>query len=219
MGLSNAYGTGSLRPGVCTSTSRPGSPFEGQLIYETDTDLVQAWNGSGWKSLGNLKASTNGSVLQVVSTTKTDTFTTSSTTPTDVTGLSVTITPTSTSSRILVVCDFGASAGTTNYSAAFFRLAGGNSGNFIGDTAGSRPRVTGSLMFTNGPDIYYSVMHHTYVYLDSPATTSATTYKLQAWVQTNSATPVAYVNRSAGDGDANWGGRGASSITVMEISG
>lgn len=36
------------RPGVCTSTTRPTAPFEGQLIYETDTDKVLVWNGSAW---------------------------------------------------------------------------------------------------------------------------------------------------------------------------
>ena len=52
MGLSNAYGIGSLRPGVCTSTSRPAAPFVGQLVYETDTGLYQSWNGSAWTTLG-----------------------------------------------------------------------------------------------------------------------------------------------------------------------
>jgi len=37
-----------LRPGVCTSTTRPTTPYEGQHIYETDTDLEYVWNGSAW---------------------------------------------------------------------------------------------------------------------------------------------------------------------------
>jgi hypothetical protein len=37
---------------VCTSSTRPGSPFEGQSIYETDTDLVRSWNGTSWVSIG-----------------------------------------------------------------------------------------------------------------------------------------------------------------------
>jgi len=62
-----------------------------------------------------------GSVLQVVSTTKTDTFSTTSTTFTDVTGLSVTITPTSSSNQILVLVGITgigtdvATAGATGY--------------------------------------------------------------------------------------------------------
>lgn len=47
-----------IQPGVCTSTTRPASPYEGQAIYETDTDLMLIYNGSAWvcitpKSDGN----------------------------------------------------------------------------------------------------------------------------------------------------------------------
>jgi hypothetical protein len=48
MGLDSAYGIGSLKQGVCTSSTRPASPFEGQIIYETDTDRVLVYNGSSW---------------------------------------------------------------------------------------------------------------------------------------------------------------------------
>jgi hypothetical protein len=37
-----------IQPGVCTSTTRPASPFEGQAIYETDTDLMFIYNGAIW---------------------------------------------------------------------------------------------------------------------------------------------------------------------------
>lgn len=40
--------TQGLRPGVCTSSNRPATPFEGQMIYETDTDLMLVYNGSAW---------------------------------------------------------------------------------------------------------------------------------------------------------------------------
>ena len=36
----------------CTSTTRPGSPDEGDIIYETDTDLFFGWNGAEWTSIG-----------------------------------------------------------------------------------------------------------------------------------------------------------------------
>ena len=49
MGISQQIGASSLnKPGVCTSLTRPASPYEGQMIYETDTDLVYLWNGSAW---------------------------------------------------------------------------------------------------------------------------------------------------------------------------
>ena len=49
MPLSSVVGAQSIiKPGVCTSTTRPASPYEGQAIYETDTDLAKIWNGSAW---------------------------------------------------------------------------------------------------------------------------------------------------------------------------
>ena len=49
MPLSSVLGAQSLvRPGVCTSSTRPASPFEGQLIFETDTNRVVAYDGSNW---------------------------------------------------------------------------------------------------------------------------------------------------------------------------
>jgi len=49
MPLSSVLGAQSLvRPGVCTSSTRPASPFEGQLIFETDTNRVVAYDGSAW---------------------------------------------------------------------------------------------------------------------------------------------------------------------------
>lgn len=56
MGLDNGYGLGigSLKPGVCTSTTRPASPYEGQTIYETDTDKTLVWTGSAWSTTSNV---------------------------------------------------------------------------------------------------------------------------------------------------------------------
>ena len=60
MPLSSVVGAQSIvKPGVCTSTTRPASPYDGQVIYETDTDMVRVWNGSAWKTI----ASTNGATF------------------------------------------------------------------------------------------------------------------------------------------------------------
>ena len=48
MGVSAAQGSAGLKPGVCTSTTRPSNPYEGQMIYETDTDKVLVYNGTAW---------------------------------------------------------------------------------------------------------------------------------------------------------------------------
>ena len=67
---------------------------QGQLAYIEATNIVQYYNGTSWLTL----APTTSAVLQIVSTTKTDTFSMNSTTYADVTGLSVSITPSSASS-------------------------------------------------------------------------------------------------------------------------
>jgi hypothetical protein len=55
MPLSSVLGAQSLvRPGVCTSSTRPASPFEGQVIYETDTNQVLVYSGTAWVMLGDL---------------------------------------------------------------------------------------------------------------------------------------------------------------------
>ena len=41
----NARGS---QPGVCTFSTRPTAPYEGQMIYETDTDNMYVWSGTAW---------------------------------------------------------------------------------------------------------------------------------------------------------------------------
>ena len=67
MGLDSAYGIGSLKQGVCTSSTRPASPFEGQVIFETDTDRLYVYNGTAWV-IPNAPAQ-NPQGLELVSTT------------------------------------------------------------------------------------------------------------------------------------------------------
>jgi len=55
MGISQQIGSSSLsKPGVCTSSTRPATPYEGQMIYETNTDKVLVWNGTAWYANWNL---------------------------------------------------------------------------------------------------------------------------------------------------------------------
>ncbi len=148
-------------------------------------------------------------VLQVVQTVKTDTFTLSSTTFTDVTGLSVTITPSSTTSKILVLVDMKMN-GRGGLVSAQARLMRDSTAVYIGDTAGSRQRAT-----SNAVGDAENAQSSNSVYLDSPATISAVTYKMQ--IRANTANNI-YINRAETDADAAERARYASSITVMEIS-
>ena len=58
-----------LRTGVCTSTNRPTTPYEGQVIYETDTDLSYVYNGSSWQQITGGTAVGNSGLVYVTSAT------------------------------------------------------------------------------------------------------------------------------------------------------
>jgi hypothetical protein len=61
MPLSSVIGSSSImQPGVCTSTTRPASPYDGQVIYETDTDRTLVYNGTGWVFLSTSRANPGG---------------------------------------------------------------------------------------------------------------------------------------------------------------
>jgi hypothetical protein len=97
----NSLSTG-FRPGVCTSSTRPTAPFEGQFIYETDTDMLAIWNGTAWRYIA-ATTPTNGTVLQIVQASYSAVIVSNSTTTMADTNLTATITPKSSSSKILVV--------------------------------------------------------------------------------------------------------------------
>jgi hypothetical protein len=150
-----------------------------------------------------------GSVLQVVNVIKTNNFSTSSTSFIDVTGLSASITPTSSSSKILVFVDVkGVSSTATTGSSesgiilvrntTSIAVSTGMVANFTGQLSG---RNTGSTAVTFTSSLSY---------LDSPATTSATTYKIQA----RAAAGTLYINT---DEDLSYVGS-VSTITLMEIA-
>ena len=58
-----------LRPGVCTSSTRPTAPYEGQTIYETDTDLTYVWGGSAWQQVSGGTAVGNSGLVYITSVT------------------------------------------------------------------------------------------------------------------------------------------------------
>lgn len=70
MGIASFSGASSvIKPGVVTSSTRPSSPFVGQLIYETDTARLAAYNGSAWvtqNALQLVKTQTIGSAVSSV---------------------------------------------------------------------------------------------------------------------------------------------------------
>lgn len=191
MPLSSVLGAQSLvRPGVCTSSTRPASPFEGQTIYETDTDLVKSFDGTNWNTIGPTTIPAQEVVQVVYGQTTTD-FTTSSTTYVDVTNFTATITPTSSSNDILVMLSAPFNEWTSGANAGWVEMKMLRGSTDIGEQSRN--------FIPNNNNAAYGQLG--FNWMDSPATTSATTYKAQVRVQSGVGLRV------------RWG-----NITLMEIT-
>lgn len=141
-----------------------------------------------------------GTVLQVVSVTKTDSYSQSTTSYTNVPGLSISITPTSSTSKFLLITSLCLSGGIAGSHTMFANFA--RNGTVIGNGAyGTSYPASPSTDFP---------ISHSITYLDSPASTSATTYTVQ--ISCDNTTTV-YVNRSS-----TRAGIGSSTFTVLEIA-
>lgn len=168
MPLSTVLGAQSLiKPGVCTTATRPASPFTGQAIYDTTTATQLIWNGTAWVATGKIAQVIIGSTSTQV------TSTTSSLTDT---GLTATITPTLNTSKVLVmVTQNGCSKTVTDSGNAVLMVL------LRGATAIATGHASGFFMgaqYTNTATVLTGGTH-AINWLDSPATTSATTYKTQ----------------------------------------
>ena len=151
----------------------------------------------------------DGHILQVVQTVFTGMFDSTASTWTAVTGMSASITPSSTDSKILVMIQSASSnsTSTANVSSVIYR--GGAISAYLGDTAGDRIRAGAAVAnpgaWAQGP---FSL-----IYLDSPSTTSATTYQLYS----KSPSATWRINGTGEDYDATNQWRSASSVTLMEV--
>lgn len=192
------------------------SPSSGTALQIGDSgDTITIPSGATLTNSGS--ATGFGKVLQVVQTEKTDTGSfSSSSTNTFVLfpGMSVSITPSSTSSKVLVcyAANITPSVGTGH-----LRLYRDTTSIFQGVAAGNRFGSTQVHRDASTPYVY-SIQALTGLYLDSPSTTSAIAYNLKGTLgATYSGT--FYINQTRGDGDEDYEGRTASSIIVMEIAG
>jgi hypothetical protein len=145
-----------------------------------------------------------GSVLQVVSaTTATDT-TITATSYTDITNLSASITPTSASSKILVLVQLSGRYYTGTNANRVFDI------NIVRGSTQIHEISSSDLQSGTGAGgfaIY--TMLSSLIYLDSPSTTSSTTYKCQAKVSNSASSTAAEFNASS---------NGSSTIVLMEIA-
>jgi hypothetical protein len=203
-------------PQVFVGTTAPAG-YQGQLWFDSTQGKTYIYydDGTSAQWVSAIGGSLAGNVIQVVSTTKTDTFSATSSAFVDVTGLSATIVPRSTSSKIFVNVSSNVS-GNDNTVRTFLRMMRDSTAINIGDAAGSRIRATWQgFVTTSAGTQKYGTESVTGTILDSPSTTSSVTYK----VQVAATSGAVYVNRNGEDTDATTQGRTTSTITLMEIAG
>jgi hypothetical protein len=198
--LGDVLGVGSVTDGAVTTNKIANQAVTMDKLATSGT--LPALNGS---ALTNLPVA-SGSILQVKQTsinTAVSSSLSSESTFVDIAGMSVSITPSSASSKILVsyILNLGHNTDQQNNSIKLLRDSTAISG-----TGGGTADVTSFARCSTTEIVERSMQ-----YLDSPATTSAVNYKLQ-WA---SGTGTFYLNRRGNDGLFI----GISTITVMEIAG
>ena len=168
-------------------------------------------NGSGVLSFAGVSASA-GQVIQVVSTVKTADQSTTSTSPVDVTNLSVNITPSSASNKVLVLVNIN-NIGNSLAQTTFFRILRGatvitsNSSGGSADTKDAFGSGGGGGMTNEDRKLGTASI----TFLDTPSSTSALTYKVTMEVDGG----TGYINRWALNNDV----ASVSTLTLMEIKG
>jgi len=194
-------------PSVAVQSTAP-TGYEGQLwLDDTDGSMYVYYTDPGGGASSWIGAvSRSGGILQVAQTTKVDVVSTTSTSFIDTTGMSIDITPRSTSSKIMVMVQLSHSnsSGSTEHSFNLVR----NSTNLLQSTGGS---VSNSTMSPATIPTTLNIINSAIMFLDSPSTTSTVTYKIQ-W-RTGAGT--VYLNRRGVGGSYG----STSTITVMEVAG
>ena len=169
---------------------------------------------------GTLLTTTNpkaGNIIQVLQAVKTDTFLLDGVATADIGGLSIAITPSSSSNKILVFYNVSAAMEAGGYNGHLF-LFRDSTQIYLGNSDGSRTRSSSFITSHSATDYgAYEMFDLSGTFLDSPSTTSSTTYKLS--VKSQNSGKAFYVNRFNNNTDGSGTPRTASSITVMEVAG
>tara|TARA_B100001778_G_scaffold147760_1_gene121560 strand:- start:306 stop:839 length:534 start_codon:yes stop_codon:yes gene_type:complete len=163
-----------------------------------------------------LPSGSAGGIIQVRSTTLTTTasYAISGMTWTEVGGLTTTITPTRSDSKILVMANIGGISSNGEYQRYGMALRRNSTNIGVNSDGVNHTRANWTYYgrnFGNTPDTF-AVFNH----LDSPASTSAVSYKVMI---TTEGSYTLYINRSVTDSSSSSVFRCASSLTLMEISG
>ena len=179
-------------------------------INRSDTAASgQLWTATSATASDFQAAAAGGKIGQVVQTVVSDTTNTTSSSYADISGMTVAITPVATSSKILV--NVSASLGNAvNYSGEL-KLLRDSTQIAHGDADGSRSRATFQF---HGDDNENDLATQNILYLDSPSSTSALTYKLQWFTEAGGDAGLNHSNSVSDNANV---GRTASTMTVMEV--
>jgi len=161
-----------------------------------------------------------GNILQVKETYLDTAFSVSYTayTDTDVTGLSVSLTPAATTSKVLIFVRLNQELNHIASQQTILNLKRGST--FVGRAAAAGSRPTGlqgtSMGYYSSGDANSTMENNYFHFLDSPGTASSITYQVSMFTESGS---IMYVNRTVGDYDNQSYERLTSSILAMEIAG
>lgn len=177
-----------------TTGTRPASPAVGQMGYNTTTGLFDQYTASGWSSVG----AAPGNVIQVVSAVVNTSFSTSSTTL-QATGNSLSITPKFATSKIFIIASLYLFAGQNGAGQPYVYMRASLARGSTQLVEGRHNVNSGTTSMTDAGGNY------SITYLDSPATTSSTTYNI--YISALQTAFLAQINNNA-----------PSTITLMEIA-
>jgi len=204
-------GTGSTTASIVAGTGISVSgTFPNQTITNSSPGTTYS-AGNGISISGTTIKSAAGAIISVSQTYYPGTFSTTSTSFTNVTGLALSVTPKTSTSQLLVFVNIYGSNSTSTATTLFCLLRNGTS-------------VGGGTAVSNNPSVigmgsipYNSqVLSTSICYLDSPATTSTVTYQVQMSVQSGYTGTVGY---APGAADNSTYGRYPATITVLEVAG
>ena len=199
MGLDSAYGIGSLKPGVCTTATRPASPFTGQTIYDTTTATTLVWNGTAWVGTGKLLQIVNYQTGALATGTTVIPF--DDTIPQNTEGtefLTLAITPTSTTTLLQI--DITASFSYSITNTVTLALFQDSTANALAASSEYGSTATGMI-------------NSSLTYKMTSGTTSATTFKLRMGGET-----AGTLTLNGYSGARKLGGVYVSSINITEYA-
>jgi len=194
--------------------------IDAPAVAGSNTLVLPTGNGTSGQVLttngsGALSWTGAGKILQVVQTVKTDTFsrTSSSADYGEITGLTASITPSSSSNKILIIARVAGGSNLAGNRIGIRLSAGGSPITaYTGDAASTRSRAASSMEL----DGTNTVLELTATHLHSPATTSSITYAVEGSAE---GSQTFFCNRSGNDSDSTSVYRSCSSIILLEVEG